>query len=110
MKLTIYNGRTAAKTYEADKYDLMFGTLEDVCKVVKLDELKEGTNAEIIKMAIGVVTESTDLVKDLMKDIFDGITDEELRHVRVKDLANVLVDIVVYTIAQLNLGGNKGKN
>ena len=104
MKLTIYNGRTAAKTYEADKYDLMFGTLEDVCKVVKLDELKEGTNAEIIKMAIGVVTESTDLVKDLMKDIFEGITDEELKHATVTEMAQVLIEVVKYTSEQLSKG------
>lgn len=109
MRLNIYNGKQIEKTYEADAYDLMFGTVEDVAAAVKLDELKTGTDVEIIKMIGNLVLSSMDTVKDLLKDIFDGITDDELKHTKVKEIAGVLLDVVKFTIQQLSIGNN-GKN
>ena len=109
MKLNIYEGKKIAKTYEADTYDLMFGVLEDVADAVKLDEMKTGSNEELVKMALGFVTRSIGTVRDMMKDIFEGITDEELRHTRVSEMGAVIVEIIKYTISQLNRGIS-GKN
>ena len=75
---------------------------------MKLDELKSGSDVEIIKMVGNTVVNSMDTVKGLMMDIFEGLNEEELRHTSVKEIARVLVDVVMYTIAQLNL--NKSKN
>lgn len=105
MKLPIYgkvDGKKAVvKTYEADTYDLMFGTCEDVANVVDLDQLKTGSDTEIIRMVGGAVIKSFDAFKDLLKDVFPGLTDDELKHTKVKDIAGVIVDVVKYTIAQL---------
>lgn len=109
MKLNIYEKKQVVKTYEAETYDLMFGTIEDVADAVKLDELKSGSDVEIIKMIGNLVLNSMDTVKNLLKDIFDGITDEELKKTKVREIANVLLDVVKFTILQLNLGNN-GKN
>ena len=109
MKLNIYEGKKIVKTYEADTYDLMFGVLEDVADAVKLDKMKSGSNEELVKMALGLVTRSIGTVRDMMKDIFEGITDEELRHTRVSEMGAVIVEIIKYTIAQLNRGIS-GKN
>ena len=107
MKLNIYDKKQIVKTYEADTYDLMFGTLEDVAETIKLDELKTGTDVEIIKLIGNSVLQSMDTVKNLMKDIFDGITDAELKSVKVKEIAAVLLEVVKYTITQLNIGAPK---
>lgn len=104
MKLNVYEKKKIVKTYEADTYDLMFGVIEDVADAVKLDELKSGSDVEIIKMAGNLVLKSMDTVKELLKDIFDGITDEELKNTRVSEIAQVLVDVVKYTLAQLGKG------
>ena len=109
MKLNIYDKKKIVKTYEVDTYDLMFGTVEDVANAIDLDSLKTGSDVEIIKMVGKLVMSSMDTVKNLLKDIFDGITDEELKQTKVSEIATVLVDVVKFTIAQLNLGGN-GKN
>jgi hypothetical protein len=101
MKLNVYEKKKIVKTYEADAYDLTFGVVEDVADAIKLDELKSGTDAEIIKLAANLVLKSTETVRDLMKDIFDGITDEELRHTTVVEQAGVLVEIVKYTFEQI---------
>ena len=106
MKLNIYAKKKVVKTYEADTYDLMFGTVEDVANAVNLDKLKTGSDAEIIKIVAEFVMTSMDTVKDLLKDIFDGITDDELKNTKVSEIAVVIVDVVKFTIAQLNIGIN----
>lgn len=107
MKLNIYDKKKVVKTYEADTYDLMFGTVEDVADAVKLDELKTGTDVEIIKLVGSFVVSNMGTVKNLLKDIFDGITDEELKKTKVAEIAVVLVDVVKYTIIQLNISNGK---
>lgn len=104
MKLNIYEKKQIVKTYETDVYNLLFGTLEDVANAVKLDELQTGSDVEIIKMVGNLVFNSMGTVKDLLKDIFEGITDEELRHTQVNEIAAVLVDVVKYTITSLDFG------
>lgn len=104
MKLNIYEKRNIVKTYETDTYDLMFGVLEDVADAVKLDDLKTGSDVEIITLVGNLVIKSKDTVKNLMKDIFDGLTDEELKNTKVTELANVLIDVVKYTVTQLSTG------
>ena len=109
MKLNIYNKKEIVKTYEVDAYDLMFGTVEDVANAVDLDKLQTGSDVEIIQLVGNLVVTSMDTVKDLLKDVFDGITDDELRNTKVREIAIVLIDVVKYTITQLNKG-NDGKN
>lgn len=103
MKLNIYENKQVVKTYETDTYDLMFGTLEDVAGAINLDKLKAGSNAEIIKTAGDFVVHSMDTVKNLLKDIFPGLTDEEIRKAKLSEIATVLVDVIRYTIQQLNI-------
>ena len=103
MKLNIYNKKEIVKTYEAETYDLMFGTVEDIAKAIKIDELQSGSDVEIIKMVGNLVLTSMDTVKDLLKDIFEGLTDEEIKKVKVSEIAIVLMDVVKFTIGQLNL-------
>lgn len=107
MILNVYEKRKIVKTYTTAEYDLMFGTLEDVANAVNLDELKTGTETEIMRLVLGLVTRNLATVKDLMKDIFDGITDEELRKTKVTEMASVIADVVRYTIVQLNIDAPK---
>ena len=109
MELNIYEKKQVVKTYKTDVYDLMFGTVEDVADAIKLDELKTGSDVEIMKMIGKLVLTSMDTIKGLLKDIFDGLTDEELKNVKVSEIATVLVDVVKFTVTQLNLGA-RGKN
>ena len=112
MKLNIYDHKEVIKTYEADEYELMFGTVEDMIDAAKLDKIESGTDAEIVIAATNLVTTSMDTVKDLLKDVFDGLTDDEIRHTRVSEIVNVIVDVIRYAISQISLfgGGKKGKN
>jgi predicted CopG family antitoxin len=104
MQLNIYEKKKVVKTYNADTYDLMFGTVEDISDAVKLDEMKSGSDAEVFQAVIRLITTSKDTVKDLLKDIFEGLSDEELRNTKVREQAQVLVEVVNYTLSQLRKG------
>lgn len=101
MKLNIYEKRKVVKTYETDVYDLMFGTLEDVAAAVKIDELKTGDDIEIIKLVGRLVASSMGTVKELLKDIFQGISDDEIRNTKVSEIVTVLMDVVKAAVAQI---------
>ena len=121
MKLNIYEKRQVVKTYEADAYDLPFGVVEDVADVINLDAIETGSNTELIKAAGNIVLKCKDTVKNLMKDIFEGITDEELKtayeaklkedeelkKTKVTEMAQVLIEVVKYTADQLTKGLNR---
>ena len=109
MKLNVYEKRKIVKTYTADTYDLMYGTITDIANVINLDDIKTGSNEEILKLVVKLLPTGLDSVNSLLKDIFDGLTDEELKHVKVKEIAQVLVDVVVFTYNQLR-GGDNSKN
>lgn len=104
LKLNIYEKRKIVKEYTADTYDLMFGTVEDFCDLVNLDELKTGSDTEIIKMAGKALTNGMETVKDLFKDIFEGITDDELRKTKIKEMIKVIVEVIKYSLIEMNKG------
>jgi len=106
MKLNIYDNKKIIKTYEAEAYDLMFGTVEDLIEIVNLDQLKSGDDVEIIKLVGKTVVSGMDIIKPLLKDIFEGLTDEELRNVKVSEIASVLVDVIKFAITQMSKGAN----
>ena len=107
MKLNIYEKKKVVKTYETDAYDLMFGTVEDIADALKLDELQTGADVEIIVMAGNLIKTSKETVKELLKDIFDGLTDEEIKKTKINEIVGCLVDVVKFTVSQLNIGKSK---
>lgn len=109
MKLNVYEKRSIVKTYTTDTYDLLFGTVEDVLTIFDVDGLKTGSDVEILQMVGKALPKCIDTVKPLMKDIFEGLTDAELKNVRLKDIAVVMVEVVKYAFTQIGLGVNPKK-
>jgi len=110
LKLNIYKKKEIVNTYTTESYDLLFGTVEDFIELVDLDKLEKGTDAEIIKLVGNVIIKGgLEVIKPLIKDIFDGLTDEELRQTKVSEIAKVLVEVVKFAISQMSIG-NDGKN
>lgn len=101
LKLNIYDKRQVIKTYTAETYDLMFGTVEDLIDVIDLDKLDGASDTEIIKLTMDVVMNGLGIIKPLLKDIFEGLSDEELRNTKVSEIALVLVEVVKFTITQM---------
>ena len=104
MKLNIYEKKQIVKTYETESYDLMFGTVEDIMTLFNVDKLKSGSDVEIIKMVGEALPKCIGSVKPLMKDIFEGLTDEELKHVKMKDMITIIMEVIKYAFSQISLG------
>jgi hypothetical protein len=109
LKLNIYKKREIIKTYECDTYDLMYGTVEDFLELIDIDQIKTGNDIEIIKMVSNVCISGMDTVKSLLKDVFEDLTDEDLKNTKISEIATVLVNIVKYSIAEI-MKSAKGKN
>lgn len=109
LKLNVYNKKEIVKTYTTETYDIMFGTVEDLIETLNLDGLDTTDSVELLKVATNVVVNGMDVVKPLLKDMFEGLTDEELRNTKVKEIATVLIEVVKFSMAQI-AKGSKGKN
>jgi hypothetical protein len=108
IKLNIYDGKKVVKTYEADEFNLMTGTCEDIINMVDIDKLTSGklNDAEMGVEIIKVVAKSFGKFKPFLQDVFEGLTDEEYRNTSIKEVAGVVITIVKYTIDELfNVGG-----
>ncbi len=104
LKINIYNKKEITKTYTNDTYDLMFGTVEDFMDLINVDELKTGSDQEIIMLVGKAVPKGMGTIKALLKDVFEGMTDEELKHTKVKEITKVLVNIVKSSITEIGKG------
>ena len=95
LKLNIYDGKNIEKTYVAEEIDIMFGTVEDLLDVIDFDNLND--EKEVVK----VVIKTLNNLKPFLKQIFDGLTDEEIKRTKVKELVPLFVDIITYTMDEL---------
>ena len=94
MKLNIYeNQKKVKKTYEVDEYDIMYGTVQDILAVLDdVDDLNDSVQL------LTVVNKNRAKLEDLLMDIFSdaGLTKEELRKVKVKELIPLFLDLFRY--------------
>ena len=96
LKLNINKKRKIIKTYTAETYDLMFGTVEDLLDVMDIDNIQADNRTELLKAVAKVLAHSMDIVKPLLKDVFEGLTDEELRNTKISEIVDALSNIVTY--------------
>lgn len=110
LKLNIYDDDdNIVKTYERDSFKLKFGVVEDLINTLNLEGLDTDNNVDFIKTIFQIVTGSFDTIKPLLKRIFKGITDDELKCTDISEIVSVLIDVVKFSMGQINKG-SKGKN
>ena len=96
MKINIYkNQREVEKTYEIDHYDIMYGTIQDILEV--LDDV----NLEDSEATLKLITANRQKLEDLLLDIFgsEGLTKEELRRTKLKELMPLFIELFRYVTA-----------
>ena len=108
ITLNIYasGNRTAepTKTLTSEGYDLMLGTVEDFIEIIDLDKMDD--EKEILNMVI----KGYDKLKPLLKDIFTGLTDEDIRGIRINELVVTVIAIgksIVESMGILKTGKNQ---
>lgn len=111
LKLNIYKTqREVEKTYTVDTYDVLYGTVEDLLGALDIEALTRKKGDASMVAAIGkLVKDCPTLVNSLMKDIFPGLTDDELRRVKVKELIAVVVGLAGFSMDEIKLLYDTGK-
>lgn len=104
LVLNIYNKKQVVKTYKSQTADLMYGTIEDIIGI--LDAVQTNDTDLIIDSITGAIRE----LKPFLMDIFEGLTEEELRHTKVSELVVVFVNVFKFSISQINFAGSNSKN
>lgn len=78
---------TVVKKYTAEGYDLRLGTIAAIC-----DIMNASSKTDEMQIAISAAKGFGEIMP-LLKDIFDGVTDEDLQNVKVKELLPLFVQI-----------------
>lgn len=109
LKLNIYgkeNGKiTIEKTYTADTYSLMFGTMEDIVKLIDVEKLQNGNvnQTEFVGAVAQIVVGSMDILKPILCDIFEGLTEDEIRKTKVSEIVPIVIDIFKSAMNEMGL-------
>ena len=98
LELNIYNGAKIAKTYTTDTIDCSFGVVEDVLNALNFESIKTGNKFEIAAMVVNCM----DQLKPFLKEIFAGVTDEELRKAKMSNIIDIFKSL--YDFANVELG------
>ena len=106
LLLNIYDPSTKmiTKQYKAETVDIMFGTVEDIIDIIDIDKLDD--NMELLK----ILMLSMKKLKPLLKEVFTGLTDEELKCTSIKELIPLFKDIITFMISEINGLGSGSKN
>ena len=104
LRLQIYRNGVIEKTYEVENFRIPYGVIQDVLHLVEVDKLND-------EMAIaGMLLEAFDLFDPLLKDLFPGLTDDDLRHADFVDIGLVFTGVARYAIEKLSKGLKRGAN
>ncbi len=116
LKLNIYTDRKLKKiekTYTANTFDLSTGVCEDLLHIVKIDMFENGleilTEETQIVEVVKMVVSNLDTFKDLLKEIFDGLTDDEISRTSMKEIAKAVVLCIKFSLVEMfaSFGGNR---
>lgn len=110
MKLTldIYkeNSQEIEKTYTAETVNFSFGVVEDIINALKVDDLDLSNKSAIALRVIKGIS----VLKPLLKDIFEGVTDDEIRRTRINNIVDVFKGLYHYAMTELGGAAANGKN
>ena len=88
---------TVVKKYTAEGYDLPLGVITDICDIVDADNM---TDEKAIAIA---AVKGVRLISPVLKDVFTGVTDEELRNVKTKELITLFVQLAREAIGSFEI-------
>ena len=99
LTLKIYKGKEVEKEYTTDTIDFSLGIVEDILNALDFESMEKGDNAELAVMVI----KCSKQLKPFLKDMFDGVTDEEIRRTRVQNLIEIFKGLFKYATDELGM-------
>lgn len=107
LKLNIYKDKKCKeieKTLTVNDFELSTGVCEDALRLLKVDQvddlaaMSEESQAMLV---LDIVTGNLERFKDLLKNVFDDLTDEDLEKTKITDIMSAVVQIVKYSFSML---------
>lgn len=106
LVLKIYEGQNVIKTYTAETIDFSFGVVEDILDALDFENMKTGSKAELA----GVIVKCSKQLKPFLRDLFPGVTDEELRNTHIQNIIDIFKDLYKYATEELGKAAGPEKN
>lgn len=97
IKLNIYDktGKNVEKTVKAEEYEIMFGAVTELMKVVKATAVED--KSELLK----TVVSAWDEITSVMSGFFPDVTEDEWKRVKVSELVPVIVELAKYAVTSM---------
>ena len=107
LKLNIYTDKKCKeieKTLRLNDFELSTGVCEDVLVLIqadKIDDLAAMSEESQAALLIDIITRNFEQFKDLLKNVFDDLTDEDLSKTKIKEMMTVVAQIIKFSFATL---------
>ena len=97
LKINIYDakGKEVVRVAEGQTFDIMLGTIEKLMELLDIDKISN--NLDLLQKVYGAYGE----IKGVLSDIFGDITEDEWKHVKLKELVPTLKEIAMFTFAEM---------
>lgn len=95
-KLNVYadDGVTVVKTLTGTEFDLTFGTVRKLMKLLKIDKAENSFDLLVI------LNDAWEEITSILGKIFTDATDDDWDHVNLKELLPVVVQITKYSLSK----------
>ena len=97
LTLNVYkeNGKDVAKTLKATTYDLMFGTVVQLMDLLSIEDIDN--KMEMLK----VIYKAWKEITVVLSGAFPDATEDDWKHVKVKELLPVILDIAKFSVSEM---------
>lgn len=95
LKIYDDSGKNVVKSYESKTYDLMFGTVMKLMELLKVEDMDD--QIEMLKTIYGAWEE----IKTVLAGVFPEATDDDWKHVRVKELLPLIMKIAKFSVTEV---------
>ena len=95
--LHIYDktGKDLVKMYEAQPFELPFGTVRRLMNIVKIEDMND--QGELLK----TIAQAWDEIINVLNTVFPDCTEEEWDNVKAKEVLNVVIQIAKSAISDV---------
>ena len=94
LTLNVYNKNEVVKTVKSTAYDLEFGTILKLMKLLKVEDAEN--EFALLKIIAGAFDE----IVDVLSNVFPDMTDEDWEHVKMKELVPVIIGISKFSVTE----------
>lgn len=103
LKLNIYDDNNKViKTYKAESFNLKTRTIRKLTQVVDLEKVMETkNNTELASQVSKIVVTTFDEVSLILKQMFEGLTDEEIDNTNLNEVVAIVMEVGKDTLNKL---------